>query len=49
MQSLADLGTVGLLEDLDEKALSEYLESSPSTESEAEANKAAKPTLLRVL
>lgn len=47
--SLADVGTVGLLEDLDEKALNEYLESSRITASEAQADKAAKPTSLRVL
>lgn len=47
--SLADLGNVGLLEDLDEKALSEYLQSSRITASEAQADKGAKPTSLRVL
>lgn len=46
---LADLGTVGLLEELDEKGLSEYLESSRSTAGEAQTNKEAKPTSLRVL
>lgn len=47
--SLADLGTVGLLEELDEKELSKYFESSRSTASEAEANETAKPTSLRIL
>ncbi|KAK7724638.1 hypothetical protein SLS63_008618 [Diaporthe eres] len=36
-----------LLEELSEKELSEYLESSRSTASEAQANKEAKPTSLR--
>ncbi|KAI7782819.1 hypothetical protein LA080_012860 [Diaporthe eres] len=46
--SLADLGTVGLSEELNEKGLSEYLKSSESTASEAQTNKEAKPTSLRV-
>lgn len=47
--SSADLGTVGLLEELDEQKLNEYLVSSRSTVSEAQANVGAKPTSLRVL
>lgn len=46
---LADLGDVDLVEELDEEKLREYLNSSLSTASEAQAENAIKTALLRVL
>lgn len=47
--SLADLGNVDLVEDLDEEELREYLNSSLSTATEAQAENVGKIASLRVL
>lgn len=47
--SLADLGDIDLVEGLDEKELSKYLDLSQSTTSEARAKNVASPASLRVL